>query len=78
MDKRPYFITYTRSADKLVLFRNCSCPEYDECLSTAAVRDLLLECSYCPNRDEMIDEFRPDFFEIKGCAALLHAIFLAR
>jgi hypothetical protein len=78
MHKKPCFSIYTRAADRQVLFRNCSCPEYDDCLSTAAVHDLLLECTYCPNCDETVVEFRPDFFEIKGCAALLHAIFLAR
>ena len=49
--KSPRYLSFKQWSDPMPPFRNCSCPEYERCLSRAAVDNMLLDCRDCPHRD---------------------------
>lgn len=55
--------------------RNIWCPDYDACLSKAALRDQPLDCAECPLKHAKMTTFVLTLAEIHGCRALVRAIF---
>jgi hypothetical protein len=77
-NKVPLFTPAKAHYDNDVLYRNHLCPEYDTCLLTAAVENMLLDCGLCPCRGLRQPLEQLDDLEVFGCRALLRAIFIVR
>lgn len=57
MEGTPSFHPPGKKINAASFFRNCWCPNYDDCLSIAAVRDHYLDCAACHLKDSVVDEF---------------------
>ena len=49
--KSPRYLSFKQWSDPMPPFRNCACPEYERCLSRAAVDNMLLDCRGCFLKD---------------------------
>ena len=74
MIKNPTLIELSKRSDRLQIERNFECPEYDDCLTHAAFRDLDLLCRDCPLKDTKETAMFTDL-EGYGGISLINSIF---
>lgn len=55
--------------------RNIWCPEYNNCLTRAAIGNTKMNCWDCRLKNMKMDVFVLTMAEIQGCKALVNAIF---
>lgn len=55
--------------------RNIWCPEYNSCLTKAAIGNTKMNCWSCPLKNRKMDVFVLTMAEIQGCKALINAVF---
>ncbi len=72
--KNPIYKIGNNRIDTVLPFRNHMCPEYDLCLTKAAIEDLFLDCSECGYKDRKV-EICLYLWELRGCERLLEAVF---
>jgi hypothetical protein len=72
--KNPIYFVASNRADPTMPHRNYLCPEYDLCLTQAAVEDLALDCRACEMRNQRAD-ITLYSWEIVGYDNLLRAVF---
>lgn len=72
--KNPIFSMAPPGADSPLPFRNYRCPEYDPCLTAAAVKNMHLDCSLCELKDSEA-EIVLHLWELPAYNRLLAAVF---
>ena len=60
MQQTPLYYQPSKKVANIGIFRNCRCPQYDQCLKKAAYEDLFLDCRECQLKDIRVEVFTLD------------------